>query len=56
MNYLKTDEDDDGNADYYIIASCGSGLFTTGGHYIVLVANNDGTITVYDPYLYSRKI
>lgn len=56
MNYLKTDNDNDGNADYYIIVSCGSGLFTTGGHYIVLVGNNNGTIQVYDPYLYSRKI
>lgn len=56
MDYLKQDKDNDGQADYYIVASCNSGLFTTGGHYIVLVANNSGTITVYDPYLYSRKI
>ena len=55
MNYLKKDNDNDGNADYYIIVSCGSGLFTTGGHYIVLVGNNNGTIQVYDTYLYSGK-
>lgn len=55
MEYLKTDKDKDGNADYYIVCSCGSGLFTSGGHYIALVANNGGTITVYDPYLYSGK-
>lgn len=55
MNYLKTDNNNDGNADYYIIVSCGSGLFTTGGHYIVLVGNDNGTIQVYDPYLYSGK-
>lgn len=55
MDYLKTDNDKDGNADYYIVCSCGSGLFTSGGHYIALVANNGGTITVYDPYLYSGK-
>lgn len=55
MDYLKTDNDNDGNADYYIVCSCGSGLFTSGGHYITLVANNSGTITVYDPYLYSGK-
>ena len=55
MSYLRQ-KDEKGNSKYYIIASCGSGLFTTGGHYIVLVANNNGTITVYDPYLYSRKI
>lgn len=54
MNYLKQ-KDENGNSKYYIIASCGSGLFTTGGHYIVLVADNEGTITVYDPYLYSGK-
>ena len=55
MNYLKTDNDNDGNADYYIIVSCGSGLFTTGGHYIVLVGNDNETIQVYDPYLYNGK-
>lgn len=55
MNYLKTDNDKDGNADYYIVCSCGSGLFTSGGHYIALVADNGGTITVYDPYLYTGK-
>lgn len=55
MDYLRTDNDKDGNADYYIVCSCGSGLFTSGGHYIALVANNGGTITVYDPYLYSGK-
>ena len=40
---------------YFVIASCNSGLWTTGGHYIVLVADNGGTITVYDPYLYNGK-
>jgi uncharacterized protein YraI len=40
---------------YYIIASCGSGLFTTNGHYIVLVSDNDEIITVYDPLLYTGK-
>lgn len=55
LNYLKTDKDKDGVADYFVVASCGSGLFTTGGHYIVLVADDSGTITVYDPYLYSGK-
>ncbi|MBQ9298846.1 MAG: SH3 domain-containing protein [Clostridia bacterium] len=55
MGYLRTDADKDGNADYYIVCSCASGLFTSGGHYIALVADNGGTITVYDPYLYSGK-
>lgn len=54
-SYLKTDKDKDGIADYFVVASVGNGLFTTGGHYIVLVADNGGTITVYDPYLYNGK-
>lgn len=42
--------------NHYVVASCGNGLFTTGGHFIVLKELNGDTITVYDPYLYSRKI
>lgn len=53
--YLERDKNNDGVADYFVIASCNSGLWTTGGHYIVLVGDNDNTITVYDPYLYSGK-
>jgi len=41
---------------HYVIASVGNGLFTTGGHFIVLTELNGDTITVLDPYLYSRKI
>ena len=55
IKYLSTDKNKDGVADYFIICSCGSGLFTTSGHYILLVADNSGTITVYDPYLYIGK-
>lgn len=55
LNYLETDNDNDGNSDYYVVVSCGSGLFTTGGHYIVLVAEENDTLTVYDPYLYNGK-
>ena len=55
MDYLGTDKNKDGNPDYYIIASCGSGLFTSGGHYIVLADLDDSTIKVYDPYLYDGK-
>lgn len=54
-SYLTSDDDNNGIADYFVVASCNSGLWTTGGHYIVLVGDNDGTITVYDPYLYSGK-
>ena len=42
-------------AGYYIIASCGNGLFTTNGHYIVLVGINGNTISIYDPYMYNGK-
>lgn len=55
MSYLKTDKNKDGNSDYYIIVSCGSGLFTSNGHYICLMANKNGSILVYDPYLYTNK-
>lgn len=41
--------------DYYVVASCGSGLFTYGGHYIFLIGITDNTISIYDSYLYSNK-
>lgn len=47
INYLKQ--------GYFVIASCGSGLFTSGGHYIVLVSDDNGIIRVFDPYLYNGK-
>lgn len=47
INYLKK--------GYLIIASCGNGLFTTNGHYIVLVGINNNTISIYDTYLYNGK-
>jgi len=42
-------------SNHYIIASCGNGLFTTGGHYIVLYGLEGDTIKIYDPYLYNGK-
>ena len=54
LDYLKQ-KDSNGNSKYYVIASCGSGLFTSGGHYIVLTSLNGDTIQVYDPFLYSGK-
>lgn len=39
----------------YVIASCGNGLFTTGGHYIVIVGIEKDTLKIYDPYLYPGK-
>lgn len=54
MNYLAKKRSDK-SSKYYIIASCGSGLFTTGGHYIVLTNLDKNNITVYDPYVYTGK-
>lgn len=55
LKYLKTDKNKDGIADYFVIASVGSGLFTTGGHYISLVADNSSLMTVFDPFNYYGK-
>lgn len=41
--------------NHIIVASCGNGLFTTGGHFIVLIGVEGNCIKVYDPYLYSGK-
>lgn len=39
----------------YVIVSCGNGLFTYGGHFIVIVGIDGDTLKIYDPYLYSGK-
>ena len=54
LEYLSK-KNSDGTNKYYIVCSCGSGLFTSGGHYIVLTSLNDNTIKVYDPYQYIGK-
>lgn len=41
--------------NHIVVASCGNGLFTTGGHFIVLTGIEGNYIKVYDPYLYSGK-
>ena len=41
--------------NHYVVVSCGNGLFTTGGHFIVLVGIDGDTIQIYDPYLYVGK-
>lgn len=41
--------------NHYLIASCGNGLFTTGGHYIVIYGVENDTLKIYDSYLYSGK-
>ena len=37
------------------MVSCGNGLFTTNGHYIVLVGINGNTLSIFDPYMYNGK-
>ncbi len=39
----------------YVIVSCSNGLFTTGGHFIVIVGIDGDTLEIYDPYLYAGK-
>lgn len=39
----------------YVVCSVGNGLFTYGGHFIVLVGIENDTIKIYDPYLYNGK-
>lgn len=39
----------------YVVAICREGLFTYGGHFIVIVGIDGNTLKVYDPYLYSGK-
>ena len=41
--------------NHYIIASCNQGLFTYGGHFIVLTGVEGNYIKIYDPYLYNGK-
>lgn len=38
-----------------LIVSCGNGLFTTGGHFIVIVGIEGDMLKIYDPYLYAGK-
>ena len=40
---------------YYVVICCGSGLWTTGGHYILAVGASEDKIEIYDPYLYAGK-
>lgn len=59
IDYLETYRLDDVvdllRNNHIVIASCGNGLFTTGGHFIVLVGIDGDTIKIYDPYLYAGK-
>jgi len=40
---------------YYVVVSCGPGLFTTGGHFIVIYDIEGSTLKIFDPYNYSGK-
>lgn len=40
---------------YKIVASCGNGLFTTGGHLIAIMGIDGDTLIIHDPYLYNGK-
>lgn len=41
--------------NYMVIVSCSDGLFTTGGHIIVIYGIDGDTLKIYDPYLYNGK-
>ena len=41
--------------NHYIIASCNQGLFTYGGHFVVLVGIEGNYIKIFDSYLYNGK-
>lgn len=40
---------------WFVVMCCKSGLWTTGGHFILAVGANDSEIEIYDPYLYNGK-
>ena len=39
----------------YVIASCNQGLFTYGGHFVILIGTDGDYIKIFDPYLYEGK-
>lgn len=41
--------------NHYVAVSCANGLFTTGGHLILVVGIDGDALKIYDPYLYSGK-
>lgn len=43
------------NENYMLVVACGNGLFTTGGHFIVVYGIDGDSLKIYDPYLYSGK-
>ncbi len=43
------------NDNWMCIAACGNGLFTTGGHFVLIYGIDGDTLKIYDPYLYNEK-
>lgn len=41
--------------NHYLVAICNEGLFTYGGHFIVITGIEGNNLKIYDPYLYSGK-
>ena len=41
--------------NHYLVVSVNNGLFTTGGHLMVITGIEGDTLKIYDPYLYSGK-
>lgn len=41
--------------NYYVIVSVNDGLFTSGGHFVVIVGIDGEYLEIFDPYLYSGK-
>ena len=61
IGYCEFDKYNSANAlhllrnNHYVVCSVANGLFTTGGHFIVLTGLEGDTISIYDPYLYAGK-
>ncbi len=43
------------NNKNYVVAICKEGLFTYGGHFIVITGVDGDNLKIYDPYLYNGK-
>ena len=56
-SYITQDKNKDGISDYFVVVSCGYGLWTTGGHYICIMDYIPETdeFVGYDPYFYTGK-
>lgn len=57
IEYLNRDTNNDGVGDYMLVVSCGPGLYTSSGHYIVIYKADvhSKIINTLDPYYYNGK-